>query len=190
CDTSCTDGPIITRAFAKRTWCLAPNASHTLQRERRPARHVASPSVPICSPGWLLMPAARHSARIADSHLRLRPAGPAVEAGLCRTGGRVVEGARLESVYTFIAYRGFESPSVRQEISRHCLKMPRNPQKTRLCGFFYARRCPRLPPCSPPHLLVILLVNLLAAAVRPFFTSKWGVATHGRTGQTVGHPDT
>lgn len=31
-----------------------------------------------------------------------------------RTGGRVVEGARLESVYTFIAYRGFESPSVRQ----------------------------------------------------------------------------
>jgi len=26
----------------------------------------------------------------------------------------VVEGARLESVYTFIAYRGFESPSVRQ----------------------------------------------------------------------------
>src|SRR5690606_6108263 len=115
CDTSCTDGPI-TRAFANRTWCLAPNASHTLRRERRPARHVASPSVPICSPGWLLMPAARHSARIADSHLRLRPAGPAVEAGLCRTGGRVVEGARLESVYTFIAYRGFESPSVRQEL--------------------------------------------------------------------------
>ena len=31
-----------------------------------------------------------------------------------RTGGRAVEGARLESVYTFIAYRGFESPSVRQ----------------------------------------------------------------------------
>jgi hypothetical protein len=30
-----------------------------------------------------------------------------------RTGGRAVEGARLESVYTFIAYRGFESPSVR-----------------------------------------------------------------------------
>lgn len=26
----------------------------------------------------------------------------------------MVEGARLESVYTFIAYRGFESPSVRQ----------------------------------------------------------------------------
>jgi len=33
---------------------------------------------------------------------------------LQRTGGRAVEGARLESVYTFIAYRGFESPSVRQ----------------------------------------------------------------------------
>ena len=31
-----------------------------------------------------------------------------------RTGGRAVEGARLESVYTFIAYRGVESPSVRQ----------------------------------------------------------------------------
>ena len=28
-------------------------------------------------------------------------------------GGRVVEGARLERVYTFIAYRGFESLSVR-----------------------------------------------------------------------------
>lgn len=28
----------------------------------------------------------------------------------------MVEGARLESVYTFIAYRGFESPSVRQEL--------------------------------------------------------------------------
>ena len=27
---------------------------------------------------------------------------------------RVVEGARLESVYTFIAYRGFESLSLRQ----------------------------------------------------------------------------
>ena len=26
----------------------------------------------------------------------------------------MVEGARLESVYTFKAYRGFESPSVRQ----------------------------------------------------------------------------
>jgi hypothetical protein len=33
---------------------------------------------------------------------------------ISRTGGRAVEGARLESVYTFIAYRGFESPSVRQ----------------------------------------------------------------------------
>ena len=36
---------------------------------------------------------------------------------LQRTGGRAVEGARLESVYTFIAYRGFESPSVRQDLS-------------------------------------------------------------------------
>lgn len=32
-----------------------------------------------------------------------------------RTGGRAVEGARLESVYTFKAYRGFESPSVRHK---------------------------------------------------------------------------
>ncbi len=31
-----------------------------------------------------------------------------------RRGGRVVEGARLESVYTLIAYRGFESLSLRQ----------------------------------------------------------------------------
>ena len=30
-----------------------------------------------------------------------------------RRGGRVVEGARLESVYAFIAYRGFESLSLR-----------------------------------------------------------------------------
>ncbi|GEM_PF-4311529 len=35
-----------------------------------------------------------------------------------RTGGRAVEGARLESVYTFIAYRGFESPSVRHPFSK------------------------------------------------------------------------
>lgn len=33
-----------------------------------------------------------------------------------RTGGRVVEGARLESGYTLIAYRGFESLSVRQNL--------------------------------------------------------------------------
>ena len=31
-----------------------------------------------------------------------------------RRGVRVAEGARLESVYTFIAYRGFESLSLRQ----------------------------------------------------------------------------
>ena len=33
-----------------------------------------------------------------------------------RRGGRVVEGARLESVYTAKPYRGFESPSLRQLI--------------------------------------------------------------------------
>ena len=31
-----------------------------------------------------------------------------------RRGGRAVEGARLESVYTLIAYRGFESLPLRQ----------------------------------------------------------------------------
>ncbi len=31
-------------------------------------------------------------------------------------GGRVVEGARLESVYTLIAYRGFESLSLRHVV--------------------------------------------------------------------------
>ena len=31
-----------------------------------------------------------------------------------RRGGRAVEGARLESVYTLIAYRGFESRPLRQ----------------------------------------------------------------------------
>lgn len=35
-----------------------------------------------------------------------------------RTGGRVVEGARLESAYTSKAYRGFESHPVRQMIVR------------------------------------------------------------------------
>ena len=33
-------------------------------------------------------------------------------------GGRAVECARLESVYTLIAYRGFESPSLRQLIKK------------------------------------------------------------------------
>ena len=32
-----------------------------------------------------------------------------------RRGGRVVEGARLESVYTLKAYRGFESLSLRHK---------------------------------------------------------------------------
>ena len=39
-----------------------------------------------------------------------------------RRGGRVVEGARLESVYTSKAYRGFESLSL-----RHCLALTVNP---------------------------------------------------------------
>ena len=39
----------------------------------------------------------------------------------------MVEGARLESVYTFIAYRGFESPSVRQVVK----------SRTRLLGLFF-----------------------------------------------------
>ena len=36
-----------------------------------------------------------------------------------RRGGRAAEGARLESVYTLIAYRGFESLSLRH----YCLGM-------------------------------------------------------------------
>ena len=56
-----------------------------------------------------------------------------------RTGGRAVEGARLESVYTFIAYRGFESPSVRQNLSFEPAKqrfdMPRAPHNAGLCAF-------------------------------------------------------
>ena len=35
---------------------------------------------------------------------------------LCWRGGRVVEGARLESVYTVTPYRGFESLSLRQSL--------------------------------------------------------------------------
>lgn len=42
-------------------------------------------------------------------------------------GVRVVEGARLESVYRLIAYRGFESRSLRQ------IQRPQNPT---LAGFF------------------------------------------------------
>ena len=42
-------------------------------------------------------------------------------------GVRVVEGARLESVYRLIAYRGFESRSLRQ------IQHPKNPA---LAGFF------------------------------------------------------
>lgn len=42
-------------------------------------------------------------------------------------GVRVVEGARLESVYRLIAYRGFESRSLRQILH------PKNPA---LAGFF------------------------------------------------------
>ena len=35
------------------------------------------------------------------------------KTGALRRGGRVAEGARLESVYTAKPYRGFESPSLR-----------------------------------------------------------------------------
>ena len=42
-----------------------------------------------------------------------------------RTGGRVVEGARLESVYTSKAYRGFESPSVRHIFSNVAQRWPK-----------------------------------------------------------------
>src|SRR5690606_2624213 len=46
-----------------------------------------------------------------------------------RRGGRVAEGARLESVYTLIAYRGFESLPLRQ------YKTP-----AEMLGFFIARQ--------------------------------------------------
>ncbi len=43
-----------------------------------------------------------------------------VRIALPRRDGRAAEGARLESVYTLIAYRGFESLSLRQTIYRQC----------------------------------------------------------------------
>jgi hypothetical protein len=39
-----------------------------------------------------------------------------LDAVFCRRDVRAVEGARLESVYTFIAYRGFESLSLRVKL--------------------------------------------------------------------------
>jgi hypothetical protein len=51
-------------------------------------------------------------------------------------GGRVVEGARLEIVYTAKPYRGFESLSLRQIcLSRHFMTT-QNPHDLWLCGFF------------------------------------------------------
>ena len=45
--------------------------------------------------------------------------------GSDRTAGRVVEGARLESVYAFKAYRGVEPPSVGQIVSKY-VRISRN----------------------------------------------------------------
>ncbi len=46
---------------------------------------------------------------LAFKHMSRKTAG-----AVMRMGGRVVEGARLESVYTVIPYRGFESHPIRQ----------------------------------------------------------------------------
>lgn len=61
-----------------------------------------------------------------------------------RTGGRAVEGARLESVYTSKAYRGFESPSVRQEFFRASPERSENPVKTSIYGVFSFQGSPRM----------------------------------------------
>ena len=55
-----------------------------------------------------------------------------------RRGVRVAEGARLESVYTFIAYRGFESLSLRQF------------QPVDYGGLYYHRSTILLTPARPP----------------------------------------
>ena len=59
-----------------------------------------------------------------------------------RTGGRAVEGARLESVYTFIAYRGFESPSVRQ---LQCQVVPISPAQSLAGAFLLGVQCIMVP---------------------------------------------
>lgn len=56
----------------------------------------------------------------------------------------MVEGARLESVYTSKAYRGFESPSVRHIFFQRCPALAKNPHQLTLCGFLFAYRCPTL----------------------------------------------
>ena len=49
----------------------------------------------------------------------------------------MVEVARLESVYRFIAYRGFESPSLRQEQGLCSARLSKNPRiSLRERGFF------------------------------------------------------
>ena len=73
-------------------------------RKRRP-EPAGRTGTPLVSPFFPDVRLSWQSARIADSHFQ--------QCGVprtIRTGGRVVEGARLESVYTSKAYRGFESP--------------------------------------------------------------------------------
>ena len=58
-----------------------------------------------------------------------------------RRGGRAVEGARLESVYTE-TYRGFESLPLRHTVcsrDTYSVVPPQNRQKARLCGLFAFR---------------------------------------------------
>jgi hypothetical protein len=52
--------------------------------------------------------------RCPTKHLQNKPFSFNLTLQRNRRDGRAVEGARLESVYTLIAYRGFESLSLRQ----------------------------------------------------------------------------
>ena len=53
----------------------------------------------------------------------------------------MVEGARLESVYT-ATYRGFESLSLRHLVVQASPLKAGKPNKIKASGFFYVRGCP------------------------------------------------
>ena len=54
-----------------------------------------------------------------------------------RRGARVVEEARLESVYTPKGYPGFESPSLRKTLKTNGGKTKTSPVKSRFYGTFF-----------------------------------------------------
>ena len=68
-------------------------------------------------------------ARLPGLH-HLRSGNGAIARKGMRSGGRVVEGARLESVYTVTPYRGFESLPLRHG------PFHKGPQKTTGLDFF------------------------------------------------------